>query len=129
MASCEGLPADNHRSGGSAPNRGRLPKIPRFPTMARGIYLSTLQWPCGVVGDARADDLQNMSVRGIGNRGNDFSGYAQAVATVVSGDLVRHESKERRQRNERTEDLGLRELFDRLDMVAQASPRDGETRP
>ena len=71
--------------------------------------------------NARADDLQCMPVSGLGDSRHDLSGHTQAVEDVVSGNLVRHQSKERFQCYERAADLGLGELLDCLDLAAQTS--------
>lgn len=83
--------------------------------------------PGRVVGIAGKDDLWCVSASVFGHGGNDLPGHPQTAAHVVSGYLVRHQSEERRQRHECTEDLGPGKLYHRLDVVTEASSRNGAT--
>lgn len=98
-----------------------MPRILGAIALAGRLRLSALPKPWGLAGNARTDDLQRMPVSGLGDSGHDLSGHTQAVEDVVSGNLVRHQSKERFQCYERAADLGLGELLDRLDLAAQTS--------
>ena len=98
-----------------------MPRILGAIALAGRLCLSALPKPWRLAGNARADDLQCMPVSGLGDGRHDLSGHTQAVEDVVSGNLVRHQSKERFQCYERAADLGLGELLDCLDLAAQTS--------
>jgi hypothetical protein len=51
----------------------------------------------------------------------DFPGYAETAYAVVPSNVVRNESKERRERTWSAAGVGLGKLRDRLDVVAQNS--------
>jgi hypothetical protein len=72
--------------------------------------LPTLPGPQGLAGVARADGVRFVSASGVGDRWDDFSGYAQTVEIVVSGDLARDEPENGGQCHERAEGLGFEQL-------------------
>ncbi len=55
-------------------------------------------------------------------------GHAQAAADMVSGDVVCHQSEERRQRARAATGARAGQLRDGLDLAAQAAPGDGPAR-
>ena len=55
--------------------------------------------------------------------------HPKTTSTLVPGDVVRDQSKARRQRHGVAAALGLAELSYRVVVVAQAAVRDGAARP
>ena len=55
---------------------------------------------------------------GLGDRRNDFSGFAPAIAVVVPRDLAHHQSEERRERPESSAIIGVGELRHGMDLDA-----------
>src|SRR5882762_11418183 len=85
----------------------------------------------GVGDEARDVDVSGLWPSDVGDRGNDLSSLASAVADVVRRDLVRVCPKERGLGARVAASLGFRVLFHGVVMDAQASPGDGSpgTRP
>ena len=78
------------------------------------------------VGDvARTVAMSRLRVGDVADGWHGVPGYPQAAANVVSCDVVRHQSEERRQRARAAAGTGARQLRDGLDLAAQAAAGDG----
>src|ERR1700687_978466 len=78
----------------------------------------------GVGDEARDVDVSGLWPSDVGDRGNDLSSLASAVADVVRCDLVRVRAKERGLRAWVAAYFGLGVVFRGVCMAAQASPGD-----
>ena len=87
-------------------------------SMARGIRLSSLQCPVGLDQQSEFAGVCEMSVPGLGHSRHDFSGYAEIIDPMVSGNLVGGHSEERRQRLGRAADSGTGQLHNGMGLAA-----------
>lgn len=80
--------------------------------------MSSMRYPESLAYATRPLGMRRLWPSILGDRGNDISGYAKAVEPVVSCDVVRHQSKDRRQRFGIAAGSGIGQLPDRLDVAS-----------
>ena len=104
-----------------------MPRLSYPFALARGVLLSPM-WIETIVASTRvAVSMCQLQLPSVGIGRNNFSGYTQAVADVVSSHVVRDESKDRRQCLGCAADSGAGKLQDGVELVAQTAPGDGAT--
>ena len=95
--------------------------------MAGGLSLPWLRRRKGLDDGEEGAPLRGLSTADVAYRRHDFRGYAEAVADLVSGYVVRDQPEERRKCAGPAAPPGLGQLSDGLGLVAQAEACHGET--
>jgi len=86
--------------------------------LAGGIRLSTVSHPVSLDDRAEPAGVHGMRVPGVGDRGHDFSGYAEAADAVVPGHLVGDHAEEWGQCHGRATNPGTGQLQHGLALAA-----------
>ncbi len=108
--------------------RSRLSGLSFHAALAAGVCLPDLL--CQRLGDpSRSLALRSMRSGNFGAGRNDFPGQQTALGGLVSGDVAGRCPEEWRQHTGIATRVGLGQLPDRLDTVAQVAPGDDSARP
>ena len=104
-----------------------MPWVSHTDPMARGHRMPAMPGPESLAHEARPPGMRRLRASNLGDCGNDIAGHAQAVEPVVSCDVVRNQSENRRQRFGVAAGSGIGELPYRLDVAAQTEACDGSS--
>ena len=123
------LPAHVPGDGRLVPNGGRLPRLRSTPALARRVRLPSVRRGRGTLGDgAGRAHVYGVQRGNLADSRHGVPGHPQAVADVVSGDVVHHQPEERGERLGPAASAGPGQLRDGLDLAAQAAQGHGAAR-
>lgn len=105
-----------------------MPGVPVPAEMAGGLSLSALRRWSILAGAVGTNAMPAVWSPNVGDGGHDLSGHAQAFGGLVPGHVLVGEPEERSQRFGAAEGVGIGQLQNRVDVVAQVPASDGTAR-